>query len=144
MNACAKQIPIQGSASLPASADPTGTPIAVLGPLPTDGAWSVTGKVTVVDTAAAPARGGTRSMVVFYPQFSGKSIAGAVTPLDTYTTTPMGSQPQDGGVLGFGSVIPTPAIVFSGGQAQLAVTGIANQNLTWSWNLALDTVGLPT
>ena len=142
MNPCIKQIPIQGSASLPASSDPTGTQIAVLGPLPQDGAWSVTGKITVVDTAAAPARGGSRSMVVFYPQFSGKSIAGVVNPLDTYGSTaanpPMACQPQDRGLLGFSVVIPNPAVGASGGQAQLVVTGIPNQALTWSWDLVLE------
>jgi len=145
MQANVERITIQGSAQLPASAGATPTNIAVLGPMPQDGAWTITGSITAVDTAAVPSGRSARSAVVFYPQFEGVSIAGVATRLDSYgsavATPPMACQPQDRGLAGFGFVVPNPVDLVTVGtnSVQLQVTGPgAGVELTWAYDLVLS------
>lgn len=152
MGSTVERITIQGSAQLPATA--TG-PVNVgqLAPLPQDGSWAITGKIGCVDTLAAPARGGARAGVTFFPQFEGVSIEGAAARLDSYGSTdsapPMPCQPQDRGAAGgeFGAVVPNPILVVTGNQLQLEVQATPPSEgvvpaLTWWWDLVLTRVTL--
>jgi len=144
-----ERISIQGTQQTSSVAP---TRIAVLGPLPSDGCWSVTGTLMACDTAVAPTRGGGRKSVTYFPQFSGVSANGKAARNDTYgslsaaATPGMLVQPQDGGAAQ-AFVIAPPTLVFgvAGGttnQMELQVVGLATA-VTWVFDLEIVKVSLP-
>jgi hypothetical protein len=146
-----EEFSISGTASLAAGAGATPTVIGGFPVGPSNGVWCVTGKVIAVDTVEPPARGGSGSGIVFFPQFFFLSIAGVTTRLDTYANPGTGPlpnmpcQPEDRGLAGFGAAVPNPIalVTASSDQVQLEVTGISGQALTWAYALVMTKVSLP-
>jgi hypothetical protein len=118
--------------------------VAAIGPLPTDGAFSITGTVTGVGTGTL----GERGAVTHYVQFAGFSTAGVATVTSSngsvVTAPPMAVQPQDGGVA-LGLVIPVPVLIATGNTLELEVQGPTGTAATVNWgiNLVLNTLSLP-
>jgi hypothetical protein len=113
---------VEGQATTTAAAPQPSIPLPQL---PSDGNWTVKGRITA--SGPAPARKGV-SWEVF---FAGVCASGAATENDT---SPPTTQPSDGGAAqGF-----QPAgvsVALAGRQAVIALAGIATTTITWSWDL---------
>jgi hypothetical protein len=141
------KIPVQG---LAVTTDATLTRIAVFGPIPTEGAWNITGAVTATGLGGS---GGSRKSVTYWPNFNGISTGGAAVENDTYCTQPAGTvptaalpgmvvQPQDAGA-GQGFAIAQPKLTITNNTIEMEVAGIAETTVNWVFNLDLKILSLP-
>jgi hypothetical protein len=100
---------------------------------PKDGAWSITGHL-IAANAATP-----RTSVTYFPQLSGACEGGVVTPNGAPKNK---SQPADGSraqVWAPGG----PALVVTGQQVEIELTGLENTTIVWGWSFDVVVLELP-
>lgn len=132
----------QGVLAVPIAASAAASRRVVI-PLPTDGAWNVTGQVIVTNPASG------RQTVIFNLAVSGNSVAGTATETDGVGPTAWPTQPSvnpftgtlvtvilNAGAAGPPVVPPTLELEFTG-------SSIGGATSDWSWTLDATNVSVP-
>jgi len=128
---CIETFELEGCAETPSN---TPTTIFMFGPLPTTGSWTALGTVTCAKPDGS-------AQVTYYPQFAGCSKNGVATELDSYGTTPMAHQPQNGNLDDTGFVA-APTLVVANNRVGVQVTGFQGVPLVWGISLKQTNITL--